>query len=117
MRKLALVVLLLLGHRASADSPFAVLANANAKWSYDVVKGKKHESVGQATIAVTGVHVVGPYTVIDLETTLPEKYSIAVAAVRDAGLRLGDRHRRQDSCTMTASAEASSAVPTIARPS
>ena len=79
MSKLVLVVLVTIGHLsiASADSPYTVLANAKAKWTYDVVKGKKHKSTGQtATIAVTAVHTVGAYTVIELATTLPQKFSV-----------------------------------------
>jgi hypothetical protein len=55
-----------------------------------VVKGKKHKSTGlKATIAVTGVHVAGAYTVIELDTTLPDKYTMqpGIWIVGPEGLR------------------------------
>lgn len=81
MRLLALTVLLALARvSAAADAPFAVLADAKASWTYDVVKGKKHKPAGmQATITVTGVHAVGAYTVVEfvLKVT-PESDSFSV---------------------------------------
>ena len=79
MRTLALVVVLSIGRLslAAADSPFAVLENPKASWTYDIVKGKKHKPTKlQATIAVTGVHTAGAYTVIEFSATLPEAYSM-----------------------------------------
>lgn len=70
MRLLALLVVLCHASLAAADT-FSVLTTAKPRWTYDVVKGKKHKPTGvKATLAVTGVHVAGAYTVIELDTTM-----------------------------------------------
>jgi hypothetical protein len=71
MKLLSIAILLALAPTAFADTPFAVLAKPKTTWTYDVVTGKKHKATSaKATITVTAVHVVGPYTVIEIDTTI-----------------------------------------------
>ena len=76
MRTLALVVVVSICRISAAsaeDSPFTVLTNPKATWTYDVVKGKKHKPTNeQVTITVTGVHTAGAYTIIELSPSVPD---------------------------------------------
>ncbi|MFT3695740.1 MAG: hypothetical protein QM831_21565 [Kofleriaceae bacterium] len=71
--KLGIAVAVCVSSYAFADSPYQVLANPKATWTYDVVpKSKKKHKPTQATIAVTGVHTAGDYTIVECHATFPE---------------------------------------------